>query len=75
MNEQKRAELHKIYDQIPKIQCKGLCTNECTNIGFFTPEFEHLVQITGREPKIDVQSERCNYLTLEGRCEVYDDRP
>lgn len=75
MNDAKRAALHEIYEQIPKIECKGLCTNECTNIGFFKPEFEHLVQITGREPKLDVMTERCNYLTQEGRCGVYDDRP
>jgi hypothetical protein len=75
VNDETRARLHEVYDLIPKIKCKGLCVDECTNIGFFRPEFEHLVQITGREPKLDVQTERCNYLSPLGRCEVYDDRP
>jgi Fe-S-cluster containining protein len=75
MNDETRAKLHEIYDKIPKIKCRGLCTDECTNIGFFRPEFEHLVQITGRTPRLDVQTERCNFLNALGRCEVYDDRP
>lgn len=74
MKEEIRAKLHKLYNLIPKVNCKGLCTHECTTIGMFKGEFIHLTRVSGKEPKLDVETERCNYLENE-RCTVYDDRP
>lgn len=74
MNDETRAKLHKLYDLVPKVNCKGLCTDECTTLGMFRGEFVELTRVSGKEPKLDLKTERCNYL-VDGRCSVYDSRP
>lgn len=74
MNDETRSKLHKLYDLVPKVNCKGLCTDECTTLGMFRGEFVQLTRATGKEPKFDLKTERCNYLE-NGRCSAYDDRP
>ncbi len=74
MKDDIRAKLHRLYNLIPKVECKGLCTNECTTLGMFRAEFVQLTRVTGKEPKLDMETERCNYLEA-GRCTAYDDRP
>lgn len=75
MNRKRQANLKAIYDKLPKIACKGLCTNECTSLGMLRSEFVELTRVSGKAPELDIKTERCNYLSPEGRCTVYESRP
>lgn len=72
MNRKKKSKLYRIYDKIPKVRCKGLCTVTCGELGLSKGEYDELTKITGRKPKII--GDRCNYLDGD-RCSVYEDRP
>lgn len=74
MDEEKRKQLHKIYDLIPKIYCKGLCKENCTVIGGHKGEFDIIKEKYGIVAKCN-DDLSCNFLTKEGRCSVYEDRP
>jgi Fe-S-cluster containining protein len=74
VNRKKRRKLHELYARIPKIKCKGLCTDECTTIGMFPAEFAQITRVGGEPPRLDLLTRRCNYLR-DGQCAVYDDRP
>lgn len=75
MNRKKRAKLHDIYREIPKIACKGHCSSACGSIAMSKGEYEEMSKATGRKPKV-VCGDRCNYLDLDtGKCGAYKIRP
>jgi len=73
MNEQQKKQLKEIYAKIPKINCKGLCTDFCGAIGMEVGEAEAMTVQAGFEPTIS-DDLVCGYLK-EGRCSVYENRP
>jgi Fe-S-cluster containining protein len=67
----KESKAHfKMYENLPKIECKGLCHTNCSVIPF--SEYEYNRQET-HPPKVDKM--RCGYLTPENRCSIYEKRP
>lgn len=74
MNRKRKQKLHRIYDEIPKIKCKGLCQSFCGAIGMTGGEKEEMVKASGVEPHIVGEAMTCNYLK-DGRCSIYNDRP
>lgn len=68
-------QLERIYDQIPEVECKGLCTAFCGAIFMTELEHDRIVERTGRPlGKVDARL-TCPLLSIEGRCTVYDIRP
>ena len=68
-------QLQRVYDQIPDVQCKGLCQAFCGVIAMSALEAERIEERTGQPLKVVDEKLRCAYLTAEGRCSVYDVRP
>lgn len=80
--DEKTQAIHKLYELIPDVACKGLCAAACTDIDMSSHERwliekNHQVKIKTRDfgtiqrkgPK------RCRALTKDDRCGVYEDRP
>ena len=83
-------KLQVIYDQIPKVVCKGLCHAACGPVPTTASEREEIRKITGRRVKTEPQifqdqkhgprilktNEDANCLYLKkNRCTVYEARP
>lgn len=73
MNPEVRAELQKIYDKIPKIDCQGLCTRYCSVIGGTKAEFHNMEQAGGEKPRC-TNNLVCNFLK-NNKCSIYRERP
>ena len=68
------TKLDALYDRVPRIACKGLCTADCGEISMSRVEARRLQQKTGTWPIFDVARQRCGYLQDE-RCSIYRWRP
>lgn len=66
-------KLQAVYDKVPKIDCKGLCSDSCGPIATSTRERQR-VEAAARKP-LTCQNWRCTMLTPDNRCGVYDLRP
>lgn len=73
MNKARKKKLHQIYAQIPKVNCKGKCTDYCGAIGMEKGEYEEMKKAAGKEPGV-LPDLTCNLLK-DGRCSIYEDRP
>lgn len=78
------AEFAKIYDEIPQIDCKGLCGDVCGPIDMHPWERRQIRRAGVKLPPHRQQREEqrangghytCPALSAEERCTVYDDRP
>lgn len=69
-----REALHRIYAEVPTIDCKGHCHVHCTKWMAAEGEFIELTRITGTAPRQDPKTGSCNLL-IDKRCAAYDDRP
>lgn len=67
------ARLDALYTQIPKVNCKGLCSIACGPIPLSDLEAKRLHLVTHTKPRI-VDDLRCVYLK-ESRCSAYRVRP
>jgi Fe-S-cluster containining protein len=72
--------LRAIYNQLPKIECKGLCWDSCGPVSGSTTELERVRRVSGRELTIEPHplaagTRMCCHLTPDGRCAVYAQRP
>lgn len=67
--------LRELYARVPKVKCKGLCTHDCTVIGYSQLEGEIIAKRTGGQLPVARQSGSCSMLTAAGRCKIYGDRP
>lgn len=74
MNQKRQQKLKEFYALIPRVNCKGLCTHECTVLGMLKEEFVLLTRAAGKEPKFDTKTKRCNLLE-NNRCIAYEARP
>jgi len=67
-----------VYDQIPAINCQGLCHESCGPvIPATTGERTHIAATRGVDIRPDWNhlADYCPALTMLGRCSVYEDRP
>ncbi len=69
-----------LYTLVPKIACKGKCTEACGPIMAYPREEEYFERTTGRKfpdaLKMLKEGKRdCPYLNALGRCDVYESRP
>jgi uncharacterized protein len=69
----KLARLRLIYDDLPTIECKGLCSDACHHIAMTNLEHEHIESTHGTD--IQMTDSPCPALDFMGRCSVYSDRP
>lgn len=87
---QRVKALRKLYEQVPRVECKGLCTDSCGPLDPPQLEVEQMERrsgkpftsrATGAELRAAMRAgtlsghERCCYLSRAGRCTVYGDRP
>lgn len=70
----KKRSLDQIYASLPKIACKGLCSESCGPIDFTKEERERMEATFGRAiGKVD-RNLSCPALAC-GQCMVYESRP
>lgn len=82
------AKLRALWASIPGVQCKGLCVDECTHVPIAPIEAYYLIEKydakiqpsrhAGPEvmiPTLGADHTRCQFLTVDDRCSIYDDRP
>lgn len=69
----KLAVLRNIYKRIPNANCKGLCVESCSMIGFTKLEGNQMAGFSGKQPFI-TDNVVCGYLS-EGKCSIYEVRP
>lgn len=79
-------KIKKIYAQIPKVACKGHCSNACTHIMMSDIEHQRIINFMGYDP-IRTDEEMLKILNdkafdciscpllKEKRCTIYDIRP
>lgn len=78
------AAIQALYEQLPSIECKGLCWNSCGPIDMSDAERSHIAELGVEIPVFT--SERsarwaldeplhCTALDAFGRCTVYERRP
>lgn len=78
----RRKAMRALYEQVPAIECKGLCADSCGPIEMSNIERATLrrigVEITDRDAALKQLKQTgdfdCDAL-VEGRCSVYADRP
>lgn len=86
MNRAQRKALHEVYAKLPKLQCKGLCSESCGPIGVSQAEFDIFAERMGEEPVHAQMGDGtvmipdgprgcCPALTHNGHCSMYSDRP
>lgn len=66
--------LQALYDQIPHIDCQGLCSDSCGPISLSVRERTRIERLAGR-PLSCGAGATCSMLTPERRCGVYAARP
>lgn len=78
--------LHDVYDEIPFLECKGLCADTCTTIPVSPAELSALRKAAGRRLRAAPREDGAAFtiknskhgscpLLSDGRCTVYDHRP
>ena len=73
----KLEQLKEIYDSLPRLECKGLCVDDCSKIRLSAVERALIQTATGAVPKFDTvvsKARNCPCL-VDGRCSIYDVRP
>ena len=75
------AALAKLYESLPRVECRGLCHDSCGPIGMTTIEQAQMEDAHGgplppHMPAPDaIQAIRCPLLTADKRCSIYRARP
>lgn len=80
--------LKKVYDQVPDVECKGLCHRQCSMIPVEPCEQDVIMDISGafqHNPRIGIAhgdrvlplspQGQCGYLDAFKKCAVYENRP
>ncbi len=67
--------LGAIYARVPDVKCKGKCQQYCGPIYMSGAEAEAIERVTGLPLPLVGDDLRCPFLSSEGRCEVYAQRP
>lgn len=66
------AKLAAIYDLVPQVNCKGLCSESCGPILLTAFEQQRVESALGTKPKI--KGADCPVL-FDGKCQAYEARP
>lgn len=69
----KKAIIRRVFTDLPKVQCKGLCHTQCTFIVYTDTERRMMRDISGKETS-NVDGV-CSNLTADKKCAVYKNRP
>lgn len=69
-----QSKLKKIYEKIPKIECKKSCAASCSVIMMSDAEHKVIKNKTGISPSFCEKTGSCNLLK-ENHCMAYDVRP
>ena len=64
--------LDRLYSELPRLDCKGLCADSCGPIVMSRVEWDRIGQVLGHKPQ--AKGIDCPMLAA-GRCTVYDVRP
>lgn len=73
---QKKKRLRRVYAQVPRIACKGLCHDACGPIGMTPIEKYLLDKAAGHEVHTaGLTGLTCSALGPDKRCTAYEDRP
>lgn len=77
---EKARQLDHLYEHVPVVKCKGLCTDSCGPVvqhQSMTGQELLRLQDTGglRSGRMRRRPDVCPYLNAEGRCDVYEVRP
>lgn len=72
-----QGRLAALYNQVPRVHCKGLCQDQCTTIGAGPTETARCGQaIATPATRLPEQwADPCPSLTADGRCAIYQQRP
>lgn len=75
MTKRRRAieKLKQFYKLIPKSNCKGLCQDSCTAVGFTNIEGERMADAAKQAPFL-AEDGHCGYL-VNDKCSIYSSRP
>ncbi len=73
-------QFENIYSRIPSIDCKGLCHDSCGMVPMTAFEWARMVARHGKVPGVRTVDDRdgkpwCPILTVDKKCEHYDQRP
>lgn len=66
------ALLEALYAELPKIECKGLCSNSCAYIGMTKAERDRIAR--DGKPVPGFLDDPCKALVM-ARCTIYEHRP
>ena len=69
----RQAQFTKLYAEVPKVHCKGLCQSNCSIVQCSTWESKRINMES--EPLEVADPYQCPFLSSEGLCNVYDVRP
>lgn len=76
MKPTRRQQIAKVYAQVPRIECKGLCFDSCGPIGMTPIEKFMLDNAAGHEVKtVGSLGLTCSALTADKKCSAYEERP
>lgn len=85
MSNYHNEKLDKIYKKLPKLNCKGKCTDACSLIRVGKYERERITKMLGNDPFIPtdgflevIQKPQCEWackLLKDGKCTIYSLRP
>lgn len=64
----------EVYDLIPALECRGVCSDSCGPIGMSVRERQRMERQAGRRVECGAGA-TCSMLTADRRCGVYDMRP
>ena len=76
-----KKALHALYDELPGLDCKGLCQASCGKVGEAVAPLEadligaHMQAMGMEAPEDDPASKACPLLTAHGTCSVHAERP
>jgi len=71
----KIEELQKIYNSLPRLQCKKLCHESCGPLGMSKLEYDRIIKKTGKPPVFLKKQQCCSLLNRDKTCKVYGIRP
>ncbi len=67
--------LRALYDELPVMHCKGLCSDSCGSLTMTVLEQRYIRRQTGKTLPLTMAGRLCPALTEQRQCSVYDVRP
>lgn len=74
-NRRQDRELDALYATLPRLDCRGWCSDSCGPIATSMRERVRIEQHARRAITAEDPGPTCSMLTAEGRCGVYEIRP